>query len=1036
LAAEGNAERAAIVAGLPKFNPFAKGNEHDVMGLGVFDKEQLVHIGHEKGKHGKRVCGGVTPMMGTQWGFHSKYSGLSLVVNTSHCNFHHRPQYIVSVVTTAAYPHVTGAFNFSGTISVTKAKKGSVEVVVLNPLVPTDELMKIAQQERWQLSWLAGGGTNTGLTAKGKTGWRIHGGLAGRASHLLYVDVRTSSNKFKTVPTYFTSLYAKESEYPCLGAQMVFRPTRMGFRVYIKTDDLLDPMQAEERGWQIAYIGVEGCAQGIEAGSLFKGEKYGCSGSGGSKWSMLYPPRKHDLMEISDVKHGKKSNPNAAYMRLTTVGMKSDVVKTAHTHFPAYAVSLTFANGQTTGINMSNVSNLSKTAQYAQKEKLLLMMGTEDASDQAQVAREVSLVGAASLYIPNSNSTRSKSTKHGQGFEVYLRQWEMRAEDEAKQAPFRSDELSGMWRVNYLAYVGDWDHPCVVDRWGPWDVCSKLCDGGEQARFRRVLQKAMSGGAACPALKQVRKCNAIPCPKLACEVSVWGSWGVCSENCTWVMNGMVITGLQNRTREILRAPISGGKKCPALVQQRNCNIRPCTARSCLMSPWSKWSTCTKSCEGGNHTRTRKILRLPQFDGKACGAITNTSSCNTGKCPPVACETSLWSTWGLCSKSCGSGNHSRYRQVVRKPAFGASACPALTSSSACNTQPCPIDCELSAQSSAKWSKCTANYDTMSGLCGHMSGWTFKRLVIVQKDEYGGKQCPKRVLEQKRCTQHKPCPGEGASSICGGLTRGSQPWREKGGHALSLMVDTTSCSFTTPDRTGNGKKKMGVPQYVASVVGTASDSFFGLVTPTATMTKMTATGFMLTAYYPFMVSMQLLKEANKYKWQVSWVGDSGVNSGISVSGSTGWKQQPGNPKALYVDVDTTSCGFTSGSVPRYFASLHGDAYNWKAFGASVVYKPTATSFRMYVLFPLAVTPEHAEEWRWSVGWVGTSDEVLSMQQEVYSGTALYDSYNGKTSRSKGWIHGNTKLGAPLMYSKVDTAGAGFGRTPAYILSVQVQ
>jgi hypothetical protein len=1027
LEVESAAEKAAIVAGLPQFNPFAKG-ENGLMGIGTFEKEQRIHIGKEETK---RLCGGVTPLLGTQWAFHSKFSGLSVEVNTSHCAFVHRPQYLVSVVSTAARPHLTRSFNFSGTISITKSKKGFVQVLVLNPLVPTDQLMQIARDQRWQISWVAGGGINTGITIKGSTGWRTSG-LEGHAAHLLYVDVDTIANGFRSTPTYFTALHAKESEYPSLGATMVFRPTEKGFRVYIKTDDLVTPIDAEDRGWQISFIGVAGCGAGGEAGQLLHGKQYGCSSSGFDKWTMLYPPKPLLERTFSGVPE-KKQYPNAASLSVTTAGIHPDLVKHTLTAFPAYAMSLTYAGGHVTPFKSTNSTKSSIGKLKYEELAIHKMMGVEDDSDLDKVQRDVSVIGAGVMYILNS-SQQTSTDKPTQGFAVYLRPWEMRAEDEPKRrVPLGAGEWSGMWKVNYLAYAGEWDHPCVVAKWDPWDICSKLCDGGKQARFRKVVQKAQNGGAACPPVQQVRECNTVKCPKLACEVSGWATWGTCSENCTWVMSGMVITGLQNRSREVVRAPISGGKKCPQLIQQRNCNIRPCTARDCMMSPWSEWGTCTKSCEGGNHTRTRKILRLPLFAGKACGVSTNTTSCNVGECPPVPCQTSLWSVWGLCSKSCGNGTHTRFRQVTQKPAFGAAACPSLTSDGVCNSEPCPLDCRLSDPKSAAWSECTTNYDNGTGLCGHMMGWTYKRLAVTHQPMYGGKKCGNRDLQQQRCTQVDSCPGKGASSICGGLTQGAQPWREKGKHALTLTVDTTSCNFGAGDGSSGSKAGGAVPQYVVSVVGTASDSFFGLVTPTATITHMTATGFVLTAYYPFMVSMELLKEATKYSWQASWVGDSGINSGVSVGGNTGWVQQTGNPKAVYVDISTKGCGFAKGSTPRYFASLHGNQNNFKAFGASVVYKPTAVSFRMYVLFPIAITPAMVEEWEWSVGWIGTSDEVLSMEQEVYSGTALYDTSDA--NGAKGWTHGTTKLGAPLMYSKVDTADAGFQHPPAYILSVQV-
>jgi hypothetical protein len=51
-------------------------------------------------------------------------------------------------------------------------------------------------------------------------------------------------------------------------------------------------------------------------------------------------------------------------------------------------------------------------------------------------------------------------------------------------------------------------------------------------------------------------------------------------------------------------------------------------------------------------------------------------------------------------------------------------------------------------------------------------------------------------------------------------------------------------------------------------------------------------------------------------------------------------------VYVDVDTTSAGFTA--TPRYFVALHGapsfqGLEHWRTQGAGIVYWPTPTGFR---------------------------------------------------------------------------------------------
>merc|ERR1711935_517752 len=52
--------------------------------------------------------------------------------------------------------------------------------------------------------------------------------------------------------------------------------------------------------------------------------------------------------------------------------------------------------------------------------------------------------------------------------------------------------------------------------------------------------------------------------------------------------------------------------------------------------------------------------------------------------PVDCIVTDWSDWGPCSKTCGFGNRSRQRQVLRESARSGTPCPQLSETELCGS----------------------------------------------------------------------------------------------------------------------------------------------------------------------------------------------------------------------------------------------------------------------------------------------------------------------------------------------------------------
>lgn len=114
---------------------------------------------------------------------------------------------------------------------------------------------------------------------------------------------------------------------------------------------------------------------------------------------------------------------------------------------------------------------------------------------------------------------------------------------------------------------------------------------------------------------------------------------------------------------------------------------PLVPVNCVVSSWSSWSNCDKTCGGGVQTRTRTIITPASNGGEECPVLSETQACNTQSCPPVDCVVSSWSAWSNCSSTCGGGLQTRTRTVITPASNGGAVCPLLSESQTCNNQEC-------------------------------------------------------------------------------------------------------------------------------------------------------------------------------------------------------------------------------------------------------------------------------------------------------------------------------------------------------------
>jgi hypothetical protein len=155
----------------------------------------------------------------------------------------------------------------------------------------------------------------------------------------------------------------------------------------------------------------------------------------------------------------------------------------------------------------------------------------------------------------------------------------------------------------------------------------------------------------------------------------WSAWSSCSKTCG---GGEERRSCNNPT------PANGGASC-AGQSTRTCNTQPCP----IDGGWSAWRPCSKTCGGGTQTRSCNNPS-PANGGRDCsllGGGPSILSCNTQPCP----INGGWSAWSSCSKTCGGGTQTR-TCTNPSPANGGAFCPGSISQS-CNDAPCSCSLTL-------------------------------------------------------------------------------------------------------------------------------------------------------------------------------------------------------------------------------------------------------------------------------------------------------------------------------------------------------
>jgi hypothetical protein len=194
-------------------------------------------------------------------------------------------------------------------------------------------------------------------------------------------------------------------------------------------------------------------------------------------------------------------------------------------------------------------------------------------------------------------------------------------------------ELYKMKGGGHSAFFQD----CEVSKWEP-EECNKVCAGGDQKLTRSVLTHP-NGGSKCLPLAAMRSCNNGPC-KVNCQLHTWSGWSKCSAKCGG--------GVQQRLREVKQAMRYNGKPCGATSETKACNAQACE-KNCELGSWTKWSLCSKDCDGGTKKRQKFIKKVPEGSGTCADEWSRKrlqyKECNMKRCPAADPNAAL-----VCNRS--------------------------------------------------------------------------------------------------------------------------------------------------------------------------------------------------------------------------------------------------------------------------------------------------------------------------------------------------------------------------------------------------
>uniref|UniRef100_A0A8C1XQY5 Spondin-1 n=1 Tax=Cyprinus carpio TaxID=7962 RepID=A0A8C1XQY5_CYPCA len=219
---------------------------------------------------------------------------------------------------------------------------------------------------------------------------------------------------------------------------------------------------------------------------------------------------------------------------------------------------------------------------------------------------------------------------------------------------------------------------CMMSEWISWSPCSASCGMGMRSRERYVKQFPEDGSSCTLPTEETEKCVVNEdCSPSSCVVTEWAEWEPCSVSCG--------VGMRRRER-MMKMEASDGSPCRVqLVEAEKCMMPECNEVVCMLSPWSDWGECSVSCGVGMRSRQR-MLKTPVEPSLCSDELEQVEKCMLPECP-TDCMLSEWSAWSECNKSCGKGHMIRSRMVKLEPQFGGMPCPETVQRKKCRIRKC-------------------------------------------------------------------------------------------------------------------------------------------------------------------------------------------------------------------------------------------------------------------------------------------------------------------------------------------------------------